>query len=45
MHNHSNAKDFIFWFVWMYLLAEFLKMYIVTKWPDSAIGKALGVLG
>ena len=32
------------WFLAMWVLTQFTAKYVSLKWPDSAAGKALGVL-
>lgn len=43
MHVHASILDFLI-FVAYLIIAEFLLRYAAFKWPDSAIGSALGVL-
>lgn len=43
-HVHGNAKDFV-WFAAMYIILRLLITFTLTRFPDSAIGKALAVLG
>ncbi len=43
-HVHGNAKDFV-WFAAMYVILRLIIMFFVTRYPDSAVSKALTVLG
>lgn len=43
-HVHGGAKDFL-WFGAMYIILRLFLTFVTTRWPDSAFGKAIAVLG